>query len=131
MARLFFSNRAIKREGNVNVAACFGRQAEAAAYKAKRKVRVRLQGERRRKIPRLRSRWRRASGNDNALGALREKGGGAGARRCSLHNARSEGAGIKKGGPDGPPFFMLNTMCCECLRLDDRYDETESVQMRE
>jgi len=25
-------------------------------------------------------------------------------------------------------LFLLNTMCCVGLRLDDRYDETESVR---
>jgi hypothetical protein len=37
----------------------------------------------------------------------------------------------KKSGPVMARFLLLNTMCCVCLRLDDRYDETESVQMSE
>ena len=39
--------------------------------------------------------------------------------------------GKEKGQAVGPALFYLDTMCCVCLRLDDRYDETESVQISE
>jgi hypothetical protein len=38
----------------------------------------------------------------------------------------------KKSGPVMARFFLLDTMCVvRVLRLGERYDETESVQMRE
>jgi hypothetical protein len=42
-----------------------------------------------------------------------------------LGTQRKRAAGL------GYPFLLLDTMCCVCLRLDDRYDETESVQISE